>query len=74
MGDGLGQDWDFLIGQFALPDTRTAVLLVNQDDRHPAWPLVGFGGGGKRQILLRSNATVQELDKHTGGEEVRRRW
>ena len=48
--------WSLVIGQFRLPDARTALLIVNQDDRHTVVP--SFNGTAIK--------AWQEVDASTG--------
>ena len=48
--------WSLVIGQFRLPDARTALLIVNQDDRHTVVP--SFNGTAIK--------SWQEVDGSTG--------
>ena len=59
---------DLLIGQFRLTDGRTAILLVNQDDRRRLWPSLEFGHVDSTRIVYTKNARparVLEIDKKT---------
>ena len=62
---------DLLIGQFRLTDGRTAILLVNQDDRRRLWPSLDFGHVDRTRIVYTKNVRpvhVLEIDKKTGAE------
>ena len=55
-GRGACVAWSLVIGQFRLPDARTALLIVNQDDRHTVVP--SFNGTAIK--------AWQEVDGSTG--------
>ena len=67
------EDTEYLVGQFALADGRTALMVVNQADRFAAWPTLGFRdarrnapGGGALEVSRASGEEVALADASPG--------